>query len=81
SPELVIPHIPKSLNPGGYLIVYSPVIEQIQRVYDSINQSKSFTIPETEEVMMRRWDIGGNKTRPKTQMLGHTAFLTFSRRI
>ncbi len=81
SPELVIPHIPKSLKPGGYLVVYSPVIEQVQRVHDAIKKSNSFTQADTEEVIMRRWDIGGNKTRPKTQMLGHTAFLTFARRI
>jgi len=75
-PEEFIETARKALKPGGYLIIYSPVIEQLQRV-----DLSKFTQVKTIENILREWDIGNNKTRPKTRMLGHTAFLTFARKI
>lgn len=78
APEQVIQHARKALTPGGFLVVYSPVVEQITRIRDIM---EGFGDIETVEIMKREWDVGGNKTRPKTRMLGHTAFLTFARKL
>ncbi|MFH1786934.1 MAG: tRNA (adenine-N1)-methyltransferase [archaeon] len=77
SPELAVETAKKCLKPGGYLIVYSPVIEQVQRVYQKLG---GFRYIRTKEIIEREWEIGDNKTRPKTQGIGHTAFLTFARK-
>lgn len=78
SPERVVMAAYKALKPGGFLVVYSPVVEQVQRVYDAM---EGFTDVSTIECIKREWEIGSNKTRPRTRMLGHTAFLTFARKL
>lgn len=78
APEKVIPHAKKVLKPGGFLVVYSPVVEQITRIRDVMS---GFAEIETIEIIKREWDVGDNKTRPRTRMLGHTAFLTFARKV
>jgi len=78
APENAIETAYDALKPGGFLVVYSPVIEQVERVYSKLGK---FTSIRTIEGIQRDWDIGNNKTRPRTRMLGHTAFLTFARRI
>lgn len=78
SPEKVIESARKALKPGGFLVVYSPVIEQILRVYENL---KDFANVETKEIIERKWEIGNNKTRPRTRMLGHTGFLIFARKV
>ncbi len=76
SPEKYIETARKALKPGGYLVVYSPVIEQVQRI-----DLRGFAQIKTFECILREWETGENKTRPKTRMLGHTAFLTFARKV
>jgi len=75
SPEKCLKVAHRALKAGGFLVVYSPVLEQVQRLDFS-----KFENVETVECILRKWDIGGNKTRPKTRMLGHTGFLTFARK-
>lgn len=75
SPERHIETARKALKPGGYLVVYSPVIEQAQRL-----NLEEFTEIETVECILREWNVGNNRTRPKTRSIGHTAFLTFARK-
>jgi len=77
-PEKVVGVAKKALKPGGFLVVYSPVVEQVQRVYEKL---EGFVDVETRECITRKWDIGKNKTRPQTQRVGHTAFLTFARKV
>jgi len=78
SPEKAIKHAHKALKPGGFVVVYSPVVEQILKVQ---NAMKGFSEVKTIECIKRDWEVGNNKTRPRTRMIGHTAFLTFGRKI
>lgn len=77
SPEKAIDAAIKALKPGGFLVVYSPVLEQVERVRNAMG---GFSFVKTIELIERTWEIGDNRTRPKTRMLGHTGFLTFGRR-
>lgn len=76
SPEKYLNVARKALKPGGFLVSYSPVIEQVQRL-----DFKGFANIETRELIERKWEVSKNKTRPRTRMLGHTGFITFARKI
>jgi tRNA (adenine57-N1/adenine58-N1)-methyltransferase len=81
NPEKVIKHAYNSLKSGGWLVVYSMHIEQIQKVWKEL---KKYDFKESKilENIQREWQIEGRTfTRPKTHMLAHTGFLTFARKI
>lgn len=78
--EKVVKHAYKSLKSGGWLVVYSLHIEQIQRVWKELRKYE-FGKVRILENLEREWQIEGlTFTRPKTNMLGHTGFLTFTRK-
>ena len=81
NPERVLKHAYNSLKSGGWLVVYSMHIEQIQKVWKESRKYEfgKFNILEN---LKREWQIEGRTfTRPKTHMLAHTGFLTFMRKI
>jgi len=81
NPEKVIKHAYKSLKSGGWLVIYSMHIEQIQKVWKELKKY-NFEKPKILENIQREWQIEGRTfTRPKTHMLAHTGFLTFARKI
>ena len=84
NPERVIPHAHKALKAGGWLAVYSLNAEQLKDVAKSVKKA-GFSEPRIIELLEREWQVQiyGKDTysRPKTHMLGHTGFLTFSRKI
>lgn len=65
---------------GGYLIVYLPNLTQVKIFVDAIKKS-SLVLIDTVELLERTWKIEGEIMRPEFQMLGHTGFLTFCRRL
>ena len=65
------------LKLGGFLAVYLPNLTQVKRFIDSA----PITVLETVEVIERKWKIEGPVMRPEHQMLGHTAFLVFCRKL
>jgi tRNA (adenine57-N1/adenine58-N1)-methyltransferase len=73
-PWKVVKYAKKSLKPGGYLVSYSPSIEQSKKFFDSL--SKGF-YSETLECLVREWDM--RILRPHTKMLAHTGFITIAR--
>ena len=74
-PDLVVCHAKKSLGVGGYLVSYSPSIEQSKRFCDKLDEH-SF-MHETVECIVRNWNM--KVVRPYSRMLGHTGFITFGR--
>jgi tRNA (adenine57-N1/adenine58-N1)-methyltransferase len=81
NPEKVIKHAYKSLKSGGWLVIYSMHIEQIQKVWKELVKY-DFSKPKILENLKREWQIEGRTfTRPKTHMLAHTGFLTFVRKM
>ncbi len=67
----------KRLNPGGWLAVYSPHIEQVKSVRDKM---KKFSYIKTIENTVRVWKVDTH-THPVPSGIIHTGFITFGRKI
>jgi tRNA (adenine57-N1/adenine58-N1)-methyltransferase len=80
-PWRVLPHALDALRPGGVLACYSPSIVQVQRTVEALEETRGFAQIESLEVLYRPWQIRGQAVRPVQQMVSHTAFLTFARRL
>jgi tRNA (adenine57-N1/adenine58-N1)-methyltransferase len=72
-------HAAKALKFGAYLVSYSPSIEQVKKFVTYL--PKQFEEPMTFELIMREWEVSPQRVRPKTRMIGHTAFLTIARKL
>ena len=79
-PEVAIPHAEKALKVGGYLFVFSPCIEPVQRTYEVL-MSHRFREIKTIECLVREIEVKPNATRPRTRMIAHTGYMTFARRV
>jgi tRNA (adenine57-N1/adenine58-N1)-methyltransferase len=77
--EKVVRHACRALSPGGYLVVYSPYIEQVTKVVKEMER-KGFSNIKTVENIVREWQVE-KYTRPKTVGLMHTGFITFARKM
>ncbi len=79
-PWKVLEHGVKALKSGGIFVSFVPQITQvIQLVEESLKFSYYFE--ECVENLERSWYVEGKKVRPHNQMLGHTGFLVFLRKI
>lgn len=79
-PWHVVPIAADVLVGGGGFACYVPNIPQVQRVRQALWESKVFTGTETFEMLMRTWAIDDRSVRPDHRMVGHTGFLTVSRK-
>ncbi len=78
NPQEALENCYKSLKPSGYLVTYLPTINQVDTLVKSATQ---FLHEKTIEVLEREWYVEPHRLRPKSQMIAHTAFLTFLRKI
>ena len=62
---------------GGTIIIYLPTIHQVM---EFCTKSQDH-IEKVVELLEREWHIEGKKVRPKSQMIGHTAFLIIVRKL
>lgn len=69
----------KVLKKGGFVVSYSPSINQSQRFV--LGLTSKFLYEKTIEVIEREWTIKDKILRPKMKDIGHTAFLSFARLI
>ncbi len=76
--EDVLDKCHESLRTGGWLVVYSPVINQAEKVHENLGEG--WREIETREVLVRTWKVISDWTRPDHHMLSHTGFLTFARK-
>jgi tRNA (adenine57-N1/adenine58-N1)-methyltransferase len=77
--EEVIKHAYDALKPGGWLVVYSPYIEQVISVRSKITKL-NFTQLKTIESIVREWRVGRH-TLPEVSGVMHTGWLTFARKV
>ena len=79
NPEKVVKQAYKALKLGGWLVVYSPTIEEVIAVVREIKKL-NFSYIKTVENIVREWKTE-RTTRPKTMGIMHTGFLTFARKV
>ena len=79
-PWKVTTHAQKALKEGGFVVVYLPNLLQMKRFIDSTARTK-ITVLEIIELLERKWKIEDKIMRPEFQMLGHTGFLVFGRKL
>ncbi len=79
-PWRVALHAEKALKNGGFIVVYAPQINQVKQFIDSTKKTR-IKILEKVELLERTWKIEGEIMRPEFQMLGHTGFLAFGRKL
>ncbi len=79
-PWKVVSSAEEALKTGGFLVVYVPNLTQVQLFLDAVKKTK-FKVLETVELLERSWKIEAQIMRPEFEMLGHTGFLTFCRKL
>lgn len=69
-----------ALRPGGHIASYVPTMNQVER---TIREIEKFPFLETRtlETLEREMVVGDMGTRPSFEMLGHTGYLTFARKV
>jgi tRNA (adenine57-N1/adenine58-N1)-methyltransferase len=70
----------RALKIGGYLCTYSPLISQVEQTVRTIEQFP-FIERKTYENIQREMIVSKQGTRPSFEMLGHTGYLTFARKL
>ena len=80
NPWDVVSHAWKALKVGGYLCTYSPLISQVEKTVEEIKKH-GFIEVKTYENIQREMVVSKHGTRPSFNMLGHTGYLTFARKI
>lgn len=76
----VVEYAEDALGVGGYLVAYTPYIEQVRTLHKVLKKS-SFSELNTFECILREIEVKNKGTRPKTRMIGHTGYLTFARHL
>ncbi|MBN1861523.1 MAG: tRNA (adenine-N1)-methyltransferase [Candidatus Thermoplasmatota archaeon] len=80
NPWKAVEHAWNALNIGGYLCTYSPLISQVEQTVRAIEQHP-FIECKTYENIQREMIVSKHGTRPSFEMLGHTGYLTFARKV
>ena len=76
--EEIVKKSHKALKPGGWLVVYSPHIEQQKATVEKMRQA-GFREMQTIENIQRTWQVS-DFTHPHPSGILHTGFLTFGRK-
>jgi tRNA (adenine57-N1/adenine58-N1)-methyltransferase len=80
NPWMAVKHAWKALKTGGYLCSYSPLISQMEQTVEEIGKHRFIEV-KTMENLQRDMIVSNRGTRPSFNMLGHTGYLTFARKV
>lgn len=67
-----------ALRSGGVFAAYSPIVAQVEGVVKEL-RARGFVDVRPLETLERGWVVHERGSRPETNMLAHTGFLTFAR--
>jgi tRNA (adenine57-N1/adenine58-N1)-methyltransferase catalytic subunit len=76
----VVEHARDSLKSGGYIVAYTPYIDQV-KLFTRIIKKREFSNIKSLECLVREIEVKDKGVRPSTRMTGHTGYLTFGRKI
>jgi len=76
NPEQLISWAEKSLKVGGFMMIYVPTSNQVEKSLNSLEDWKQIEIV---EVIQREWQARTGALRPKSSMIGHTGFIVSAR--
>tara|TARA_Y100000310_G_C20616970_1_gene781148 strand:- start:662 stop:1411 length:750 start_codon:yes stop_codon:yes gene_type:complete len=74
-------HVTKHLKQGGFLVAYTPSTTQVEAFVASVRKKKELFHLKTIELSERKWKVKDKAVRPVSEGIGHTAFLTFVRKL
>jgi tRNA (adenine57-N1/adenine58-N1)-methyltransferase len=80
-PWLVLDAAAKHQPSGGVVSAYLPTVPQVQKLVETAEQLGVFVETEVREVLVRDWNVSGRSVRPEHNMVGHTGFLVFTRKV
>jgi tRNA (adenine57-N1/adenine58-N1)-methyltransferase len=80
NPWEAVGHAYKSLKPGGYFSSFSPLSTQVEKTVREIYKNKFIEV-KTIENIQREIIVTENGMRPRFDMLGHTGYMTFARKV
>ena len=80
NPWEVVTHVWNALKIGRYFCSYSPLISQVEKTVKAL-RSQRFIEVKTVENIQREMVVSDHGTRPSFDMLGHTGYLTFARKV
>ncbi len=78
-PWRVLPHLPATLRPSGWLAAYTPSIVQASQLVEAMRATRQYAQVETHETLLRGWHLQAQAIRPEHEMVGHTGFVTVGR--
>ncbi len=78
-PWNVISPVWRALKGGAVISAITPTANQAEKLV--IEMEKTFVDVQTVEILMRGLEARFGKTRPSSRMIGHTAYLTFGRKV
>ncbi len=75
-----VEYVWNALKPGGYFCAFSPLTTQVENTRKEL-ENHSFIEVKTFENIQREMIVSAHGVRPSFDMLGHTGYLTFARKI
>lgn len=70
-----------ALKINGYLVSYLPSTIQVRNFVEAVKEDGRLQVLKTVEVIERPWKVQHDAVRPQNTPIGHSAFLTFTRRL
>ncbi|MBS3157306.1 methyltransferase domain-containing protein [Candidatus Woesearchaeota archaeon] len=67
-----------ALKENGYCVCFTPHITQVIKILEN---SEGFKVVKTVEDIEREWVVEKVRLRPDNKIIGHTAFITFLRKV
>ncbi|HSU72425.1 MAG TPA: rRNA adenine N-6-methyltransferase family protein [Candidatus Binatia bacterium] len=76
-----LPAAVKSVRVGGFIVAYCTQVSQVIAFSVAARKNEHLQFIRTSELIDRTWIVDEQRSRPDNKGIGHTAFLTFVRRI